>query len=92
MHYNVATNKERSWALRQFCQHLSNDDLKPVMKALNITNKIQSRDEAIQRTARAIVNLLPETSKSSEKDMNTIYETLNISQPVCFLFIFRDKY
>lgn len=91
MHYSVATNKEGSRALRQFFQRLPKDDLKPIMKALNINNKMKSRDEAIERTARAMVNLLPEPSKSSEKDMNAIYETLNIPQPVCFLFIFRDR-
>lgn len=91
MHYNVSTNIERSRALRLFFQRLSKDELKPLIKALNIDDKLKSRDEAIERTARAMVNLLPEPSKSSEKDMNTIYETLNIPQQVCLLFTFRDR-
>lgn len=60
------------------------------MKALHITDKIKSRDEAIERTARATVKLLPEPSKSSEANMDAIFRNLNIPQPVCFLFIFRD--
>ena len=88
MHYNVVTNKERSRVLRQVFQRLSNDDIKPVMKALHITDKIKSRDEAIERTAT--VKLLPDPSKSSEANMDAIFRNLNIPQPVCFLFIFRD--
>ena len=42
---------------RAYCVRFSNDDIKPGMKALHITDKIKSRDEAIDR---AIVKLLPE--------------------------------
>lgn len=62
--------------------------MKPVIKALHITDKMKSRDEAIERTAREIVKLLPDPSESSEADIDAIFRNLKISQPVCFPFHF----
>ena len=39
------------------------------MKALDVPDAIGTRDEAIARTARAVVDLLPTSSKSPEVNL-----------------------
>lgn len=76
--------------MRRFFQRLTNEDMEPIMKALHINDKMKSRDEAIDCTAREFVKLLPEPSESSEASIDAIFKNLKIPQLVCFLFIFRD--
>ena len=60
------------------------------MKASDVPDAIGTRDEAMARTARAIVDLLPTSSKSPEVNSDAAFKRLNIPQLVCLLFIFRD--